>query len=134
MITNPVTTLANQPPMADFTACGEQAERGRSTPVPPPTPTAPWSSYPWDFGDGSPFVTTAEAEPQLRGVDTYNVTLTVTDNDGTTGTVTKPVTTVANASPTAVFSSSVNKLVVSFNAAGSSGLRWHGGVVRVGLR
>ncbi len=48
------------------------------------------------------------------------MTLTVTDNDGATGTVTKPVTTVANASPTAVFTSTVDKLVVSFNAAGSS--------------
>ncbi len=46
--------------------------------------------------------------------------LTVTDNQGATGTVTHTVTAVANAEPVAAFTSSVNDLVVSFNGSGSS--------------
>ena len=119
VITNPVTTVANQAPTADFTAAvNKQAvtfDSGNSTDA-----DGTVVSYLWDFGDGSPTSTLANPSHAFGAVATYNVTLTVTDDNGTTGAVTKPVTTVANASPTAAFTSTVTKLAVSFNAAGSS--------------
>ncbi|HEY3407819.1 MAG TPA: PKD domain-containing protein [Propionicimonas sp.] len=119
VVTNPVTTVANLAPVADFTAAvNRQAVTFDSSASSDADGTV--ASYLWDFGDGSPTSTSANPSHNFPAVSTYNVTLTVTDNDGTTGTVTKPVTTVANASPTAAFTSTVNKLVVSFNAAGSS--------------
>ncbi len=45
-----------------------------------------------------------------------SVTLTVTDNEGGTGTVTKTVTTVANQLPTGSFTSAVTKQQVSFTS------------------
>ncbi len=119
VITNPVTTLANQAPTADFTAVvNKQDVTFDSSASADADGTV--ASYVWDFGDGSPTSTQANPSHHFPAVASYNVTLTVTDNDGTTGTVTKPVVTVANASPTAVFTSTVTKLVVSFNASGSS--------------
>ncbi|MCC6495671.1 MAG: PKD domain-containing protein [Propionibacteriaceae bacterium] len=119
VITNPVTTLANQAPTADFTASVNKQnvdfDAGDSTDA-----DGTVVSYEWDFGDGSPTVTSETASHSFPAVDTYNVTLTVTDDNGATGSVTKPVTTVANASPTAAFTSTVDKLEVDFNAAGSS--------------
>ena len=119
VITNPVTTVANLAPTADFTSVVDRQDAtfdGTTSADPDGTVV----SYLWDFGDGSATSTAAKPSHHFPAVATYNVTLTVTDNDGTTGTVTKPVTMVANASPTAVFTSSVNKLVVSFNGSGSS--------------
>jgi PKD repeat protein len=119
VITNPVTTVANLAPTADFTSVVDRQDAtfdGTTSADPDGTVV----SYLWDFGDGSPTSTAAKPSHHFPAVATYNVTLTVTDNDATTGTVTKPVTMVANASPTAVFTSSVNKLVVSFNGSGSS--------------
>jgi len=118
VITNPVTTVANQAPTADFTVAVNKQNvdfDSSSTDV-----DGTVVSYLWDFGDGSPNATVANVSHQFAAVDTYDVTLTVTDDNGATGSVTKQVTTVANASPTAVFTSTVDKLDVSFNAAGSS--------------
>ena len=47
------------------------------------------------------------------------MTLTVTDNEGGTGTVTKTVTTVANQPPTGSFSSVVTKQQVAFSSTSS---------------
>ena len=52
------------------------------------------ASYAWNFGNGSTGAG-ATASHTYAEAGTYDVTLTVTDDDGTTGTVTKPVTVTA---------------------------------------
>jgi PKD repeat protein len=58
----------------------------------------------WEFGDGNTG-SGATAANTYTSAGTYNVKLTVTDNTGLTGTVTKPVTVAAgtNSLPTAEF-------------------------------
>ncbi|MDX2438033.1 MAG: PKD domain-containing protein [Acidobacteriota bacterium] len=49
------------------------------------------ASYDWDFGDGATDSGVTTSHPYAAG-DTYNVTLTVTDDGGATGSETRPVT------------------------------------------
>jgi len=73
------------------------------------------ASYLWNFGDGT---TSNLANPQhvFATAGGQTVTLTVTDNEGATGVISKVVTTVANASPAAGFTFDVNKLTVAFTS------------------
>jgi PKD repeat protein len=66
------------------------------------------AGYAWDFGDptsGQNSATTKDASHSFSAANTYSVKLTVTDNAGAQGTVTKSVTVSAPApgSPTAAF-------------------------------
>jgi PKD repeat protein len=74
-----------------------------------------WS---WDFGDGT---ISADQNPShaYASAGAYNVTLTVTDNEGATGTTSQGVTVVDNQAPTAAFSYSANDLAVAFTDASS---------------
>ena len=80
----------------------------------------------WDFGDGA---TSTDFNPThtYSAVGTYQVTLTVTDNDGLTDSESLPITVINEVSngvaPTAAISVSTQKgavpLAVSFDATGS---------------
>lgn len=73
------------------------------------------SSYAWDFGDPTSgtanSATTVAADHLFSAAGTYTVKLTVTDNGGATGTVSKSVTvSIPAGSPTAAFTVSCSAL------------------------
>jgi PKD repeat protein len=77
-------------------------------------------SYDWTFGDGS-IATGMTATHSYALAGTYTITLTVKDNDGLTGSDSKPVTVVAAKPPVAVLSVTSQKyLDVAVSGSGSS--------------
>jgi PKD repeat protein len=117
-VSHTVATVANADPVAAFTSNVNKLKvsfDGSSSSDSDGT----IASYAWDFGDGG---TSTEQKPDhtYATVGDFTVKLTVTDNDGATNTVNHTLTTVANADPVAAFTSSVDKLKVSFDGSGSS--------------
>ena len=112
------TIEPNQAPTAAFTQVCESAAcdfDGTTS----SDPDGSVASYTWDFGDGG---TATGATPNHDFVTsgTRDVTLTVTDDEGTSGSVVVPVSVVrTNAHPTASFTTSCTYLVCSFDAAAS---------------
>jgi PKD repeat protein len=97
-VTGSTPPPTNQPPTATFTSttsnltatfAGSGSDRDGTI-----------AGYSWNFGDG----TTGSGQNPLRTyatAGTYQVTLTVTDNQGATGTFTRSVTVTAPTTPTA---------------------------------
>ncbi len=110
------TIEANQAPTAAFTQVCDSAScdfDGTDS----SDPDGSVVSYAWDFGDGGT-ATGATPSHDFVTTGTRDVTLTVTDDEGTTGSVVIPVSVVrTNANPTASFTTSCTYLVCSFDAA-----------------
>ncbi len=105
------------PPTAAFTSNMTYAKAsfngGGST-----DPDGTITNYAWEFGDG---VTGAGVTTQhsYTTSGTYTVTLTVTDNDGHTATITHDVSATVAPPPTAAFTSSATYLKASFDGTSS---------------
>lgn len=118
-VAQPVITKANVAPVADFTHVVDK----RSVSFDGETSVdsdGTIASYLWNFGDGSATSTQAKPVHEFPAADTYQVTLTVTDDDGATAVIEKSVTTTANAKPEAKFTAEVTDLVVEFDGSGST--------------
>ena len=78
------------------------------------------ASYAWNFGDGATATGVTASHPYTAS-GAYQVTLTVTDNSGATGTTTKSVVvTDPNQPPSATFTSTVTNRSVAVDATGSA--------------
>lgn len=115
-----VALALNQPPVAEFThTCDNRACDFDGSGSSDPDGTI--ASYEWDFGDGGT-ASTATANHTYAADGSYQVTLTVTDNNGkaTTAEKTVAVSTAPNKPPVAAFTSSPSGSTVAFDASDSS--------------
>ena len=90
-IANEYTVAENPPPSAAFTSSANLLTAsfdGSGSSV----PGGSIASYSWDFGDGSPAGSGATPQHTYAAPGTYQVTLTVTSNQGPTSSVTHAVT------------------------------------------
>ncbi|MGY1809659.1 PKD domain-containing protein [Blastococcus sp. SYSU D00669] len=77
------------------------------------------ASYAWSFGDGATG-TGATASHTYGATGTYTAVLTVTDDKGATGSISIPVSVVANKAPAAGFSSAVADRTVRLDGSAST--------------
>ncbi len=111
-------SLPNAAPTAAFTTQPAGATVGFNSSG-SSDPDGTIASYAWNFGDGS---TSTQPNPThtFAASGTYGVSLTVTDNDGATGTVTQLiVVSVPNQAPEAGFTFAVDGLDVAFTSTSS---------------
>ena len=112
----------NQAPTASFTS-GHSDLTANFNAAGSSDPDGSIVSYAWNFGDGQTGTGVSPSHTYATA-NTYTVSLTVTDNQGATGSTTGQVTVTnpppANVSPTASFTSGNTNLVASFNAAASN--------------
>ncbi|MNJ88992.1 Protease 1 precursor [compost metagenome] len=78
-------------PKASFTASGSSVCAGGSLNFTNTSTNYP-ATYSWNFGDGSPAVTTANASHTFAAAGTYNVTLTATNQWGSTTSTATTIT------------------------------------------
>ena len=80
------------------------------------------ASRSWSFGDNTAAGTGTQPSHTYGTGGTYHVTLTVTDDDGSSSNLTKDVTvTAGNAAPTAAFTTSCANLVCTFTDVSTDG-------------
>ncbi len=117
-------TVLNRPPVASFTESATTVYKGeviRFNASQSYDPDGTIKSYTWDFGDGTN-ATGATVDHSYTNVGTYTVTLTVTDNDGATASI-SATKTVLSKLPVASFTESATVVytgeVIYFNASSS---------------
>ena len=107
---------SNQDPVADFTSACTLLECTFTDASTDGDGTV--ESWSWNFDDGSDAVTTEDAAHTYAAAGTYDVTLTVTDNDGADASVTKQVVVTTappvNQPPNADFDFICNALECTF--------------------
>ncbi|HEV8380340.1 MAG TPA: PKD domain-containing protein [Gemmatimonadales bacterium] len=109
-------TAQNQPPVANFTfSCGSGLTCNFTSTSSDPDGSI--SAYSWTFGDGGTSTAQNPSHTYAQG-GTYTVKLTVTDNEGVTGTTSKSVT--VNQPPVANFTFSCGSgLTCNFTSTSS---------------
>ncbi|WP_285241002.1 PKD domain-containing protein [Arthrobacter sp. G.S.26] len=124
-VTNPVTVTApppNQVPVAGFTSTATNLaaafNAGTSA-----DPDGTIAAYAWDFGDTTSD-TGATPSHTYAAAGTYNVTLTVTDDDGATGSLTKAVTVQAPPANTVLAADDFGRTTASGWGAANTGGAW----------
>jgi PKD repeat protein len=105
----------NQPPVSDFISSTTGLTAAFDG-APSRDPDGTLTGYAWSFGDGASGQG-GQAQHAYAAPGTYQVTLTVTDDRGATGSVTKPVTVTAPPPP-----SSTAFVVDSFDRSVTNGL------------
>ncbi|MGE0141409.1 MAG: PKD domain-containing protein, partial [Ilumatobacteraceae bacterium] len=110
----------NVPPVASFTSnctVNSCAFTSTSTDI-----DGTITGYAWNFGDGQNGSGATPTHAYAQG-GTYNVTLTVTDSDGATASITNPVTVTdpPNVPPSASFTSSCTLLTCTFTSTSTDG-------------
>ena len=111
----------NQSPVASFTATVSNL-RAALDGSGSADPDGTIASYGWDFGDGSTG-TGATTSHTYATAGTYTVILTVTDDDGATGTTSQVVTVTAppvNQEPVAAFTATPSALSVALDGSASA--------------
>ena len=114
----------NTPPTASFTSQSEYRKAffdgGASTDSDEDGAVA---GYSWNFGDGT---TGTGVNPQhtYAAGGTYNVTLTVTDNGGVTGSLMQPIVVQDPPPPSAFFETDLHVVVSGLRCVGIERRRW----------
>ncbi|MDR7382451.1 PKD domain-containing protein [Promicromonospora iranensis] len=113
-----VGTGANVPPTARFGASATKstASFDATASSDDDGSVAGWA---WDFGDGTTG-SGVEATHTYAEPGTYDVTLTVTDDSGATGSVTRSVVVPGNAAPEAAFATTLSGLTAAFDGTAST--------------
>lgn len=87
-----VTAIENTPPTCSISHKDNTAKKATTFSPACTDPDGRILSYSWDFGDGTPIVTTSKGIAGYQTSGTYTVSLTATDDSGAAVTVTKDVT------------------------------------------